>query len=160
MDAKEKEKFKLSIPKRDLLFVAAGVWTFAGGMLLVRGGIMLMHYPAHLWIKELSCLVGGLLFYWVLFSTISQKHTTRILTMDTERPCMFAFFSVRSYLLMVVMISLGITLRLSGIISPEYLSYGYLTMGIPLFLSAFRFYYVGIRYQEVISEKNGENYLD
>ncbi len=155
-----KPKFKLSIPKRGLLFVAAGVWTFAGGMLLVRGGIMLIHYPAHLWIKELSCLAGGLLFYWVLFSAISYKHTTRILTMKNERPSMFAFFNLKSYLLMAVMISSGITLRLSGIVSPKYLSYLYVTMGIPLLLSAFRFYYVGFRYQEVISGKNGRNYLD
>lgn len=155
-----KQKFKLSVPKRSLLFVAAGVWTFAGSMLLVRGGIMLIHYPAHLWIKELSCLAGGLLFYWILFSTISHKHTARILTMKSERPCLFAFFNLKSYLLMAVMISSGITLRLSGIVSPEYLSYVYVTMGIPLLLSAFRFYYVGFRYQEVISGKNGRNYLD
>jgi len=47
------------------------------------------------------------------------------------------------------MISMGVFLRKSGIVSPFYLSVLYVTMGIPLFASAFRFYYSGIYYQSV-----------
>ena len=48
---------------------------------------------------------------------------------------------------MSIMISSGIILRTSGIVPPMYLSVLYLTMGVPLFLSAFRFYYFGIFYK-------------
>jgi hypothetical protein len=51
------------------------------------------------------------------------------------------------------MITSGVLLRKSGLLSPEYLSVLYVTMGIPLFLSAFRFYYYGIFYDEVIDLK-------
>jgi len=39
------------------------------------------------------------------------------------------------------MISMGIVLRKSEVVSPEYLSFMYVTMGIPLLMSSFRFYY-------------------
>jgi len=41
---------------------------------------------------------------------------------------------------MFSMITLGITLRKIGVVSPEYLSFMYVTMGIPLLMSSFRFY--------------------
>jgi hypothetical protein len=46
-----------------------------------------------------------------------------------------------SYILMSLMITAGISLRKSGILPPLYLSVIYVTMGIPLFFSSFRFYY-------------------
>jgi hypothetical protein len=55
--------------------------------------------------------------------------------------------------MMAVMISSGILLRKSGIVSPEYLSVLYVTMGIPLFLSALRFYYYEIYYRTIIHKK-------
>jgi hypothetical protein len=52
--------------------------------------------------------------------------------------------------MMAVMIVMGVFLRKSGIVSPFYLSVLYVTMGIPLFVSALRFYYSGIYYRLVI----------
>lgn len=49
--------------------------------------------------------------------------------------------------MMLLMISMGITLRASGIVPLEYLAVLYGTMGVPLTMSAFRFYYYGFRYQ-------------
>ncbi len=42
---------------------------------------------------------------------------------------------------MALMVTAGITLRKSGIIPPVFLSVIYVTMGIPLFVSSFKFYY-------------------
>ena len=96
--------------------------------------------------------------YMLLFSKISLKHTKRILSLKSEKPCAFSFFNFKSYILMTVMISSGIFVRKSGILSPDYLSLIYITMGIPLFLSAFRFYYNGIFYPRII-HKNEWNFL-
>ena len=52
------------------------------------------------------------------------------------------------------MISMGVFLRKSGIVSPFYLSVLYVTMGIPLFASDFRFYYSGFYYQSVANKIN------
>jgi hypothetical protein len=46
---------------------------------------------------------------------------------------------------MTLMISFGVTLRLSGIVPLNYLSLFYVAMGIPLFMSAIRFYYYAFK---------------
>lgn len=66
--------------------------------------------------------------------------------MESDYPCLFSFFNVRSYLVMILMISMGITLRLSGWVPALYLSAVYLTMSVPLLLSSVRFYRTGLFY--------------
>ena len=138
------------VPKRYLLFVIAFVWTFAGGMLLYRGFSMLMISPEMIWIKIAGSFIFGIVFYRILFARISLKHTHRIVNLKNERPGFFLFFSKQSYIMMAVMISFGITLRTTGIISPNYLSLFYISMGTPISLSAFRFYYYFINYKEAL----------
>ena len=135
------QKYKPGIPKRYLLLVAAFLWTVAGGMLLFRGFSMLKFNSIKILMEESACIVGGVIFYRIMFSGISLKHINRIVNLEIERPCAFSFFNWRSYAMMTVMISMGVTLRLSGIVPLNYLSLFYLAMGTPLFLSAFRFYY-------------------
>lgn len=131
--------------RRVLLFTAALMWTFAGGMLLYRG--FSMSTPATM--KLFSCLIAGGLFDLLLFSKISMKHVIRIVNLKSDYPCIFSFFSIKSYLMMIIMISGGIILRKSAIIGQENLSLGYIIMGIPLLLSASRFYYNGIMYEKI-----------
>ena len=146
------ESIKPKLPKRYLLFIAGVVWTFAGGMLLTKGIGLLSAELHYLWIKLVIATVGGIAFYLLLFSKISLKHAKRILGLKHEFPCLFSFFNFTSYGLMAVMISGGILIRKTGIISPEYLPVFYITMGIPLFLSAIRFYNYGIRYSELVGK--------
>ncbi len=148
------QTLKPSIPKRYLLLVAALVWTFAGGMLLFKGISLFFKYPELLIWKISISVIGGTLFYLLLFSKISNKHIKRILNIEIDHPCFFSFFNVRSYVLMTIMISSGILLKKFGVISPEYLSIIDVTMGIPLFLSAFRFYTHGFANLRATSKAN------
>ncbi|MEI6596170.1 MAG: hypothetical protein WCO28_11455 [Bacteroidota bacterium] len=131
---------KPSVPKQYLLFVAAVVWTFAGGMLLFRGFSVLKFNSRGILLEEAISIVFGVIFYIFMFSRISLKHITRIQNNPIERPCIFSFFNWRSYFLMSVMISFGVFLRISGLIPIVYLSVFYIAMGTPLFLSSVRFY--------------------
>lgn len=124
-----------------LLLIAAMVWTFAGGMLLFRGYFFLLESHHLFLLKIVSCISGGIVFYFLLFDRISKKHIVRIKGLPVESPCVFSFFNWRSYLMMAIMITSGIMLRKSGAVSSEYLSLIYITMGIPLLMSSFRFYY-------------------
>jgi len=142
-------KFCPAVPKRALLFVAAIVWTFAGGMLLGRGFVFASGSGTSVnWILPVS-VVGGIVFYMGMFNRISAKHTKRILKMEKQKACVFFFFNLRSYIMMFSMISMGILLRSSGWIDIKYLALIYITMGIPLFLSSLRFYYTGAKYRIV-----------
>jgi hypothetical protein len=86
-------------------------------------------------------VVFGALFYILLFAQISKKHITRITLIKIDNPCFFSFFNFRSYLLMAIMISGGITLRVSGLVNSEIIYTFFLCMGIPLLVSAWRFFY-------------------
>jgi len=128
------------VSKHYLLLVAALVWTFAGGMLLFRGFTFNETLPRHWFIELIAGIFAGLLFFRFLFNRISSKHVFRIQNLAIEHPCLFSFFNFRSYLMMFSMITLGIVLRKSGFVSPEFLSLMYITMGIPLLMSSLRFY--------------------
>jgi hypothetical protein len=138
------------VSKRMLLFEAALVWTFAGVMLLTRGGLMLETSSGFSWIKVIACIGFGLVFFKLVFSNISRKHVNRIKNLLGVQHRFYEFFNSRSYLMMLGMISLGIFLRKTSIISLASLSLAYITMGIPLLLSSIRFYYNWIYYLPVI----------
>jgi hypothetical protein len=128
------------VPRRYLLLVAGFVWTFAGGMLLGRGGSWLLAFGDHLAIRFAIALTGGLVFFFALFRRISRRHVERIKRLDAERPSAFSFFNPRSYVMMATMIAGGVLLRRSGLVAPSILYTFYVCMGTPLLISAFRFF--------------------
>lgn len=128
------------VAKHYLFLIAALVWTFAGAMLLFRGFTFNVGTPEKWTLKLIISILSGLLFYQLLFTRITKKHVARIQDMEVQKPVIFSFFNFRSYLMMFSMITLGVSLRLSGLVLPEYLALMYITMGIPLLLSSYRFY--------------------
>ena len=141
------QKLKPSVSKRNLLLVAGLVWTIAGGMLISRALMALWIIDHHMWMEILAGIVLGALFYIMLFARISATHITRITLITIDNPCFFSFFNVRSYILMAIMITGGITLRKMDIINREILYTFYLTMGIQLLVSAIRFFAAWIRHK-------------
>lgn len=135
------EKIKPGVKKRTLLLIAGCAWSIAGGILISRSLSHLIGVNHHLAIEIGTGIVFGSLFYLLLFARISKKHITRINLIEIDNPCFFSFFNFRSYLLMAIMISGGIMLRLSGLINPEIIYTFFLCMGIPLLVSAWRFFY-------------------
>lgn len=135
------EKIKPAVQKRTLLLIAGCAWSIAGGILISRSLIHLIGVNHHLAMEIGIGIVIGSLFYILLFARISKKHITRINLIEIDNPCFFSFFNFRSYLLMAIMISGGITLRLSGLVNPEIIYTFFLCMGIPLLVSAWRFFY-------------------
>lgn len=130
-----------NLTRRTLLFEAAVAWTFAGGILLFKGSKLLSVSSGFSWFNILICIGLGLLFFVFLFSKISRAHINRITNLYGDSHRFYEFFSRKSYLMMLGMISFGIFLRKSSIVPFAYLSLAYITMGIPLLLSSFRFYY-------------------
>jgi hypothetical protein len=134
------EKFKPAVSKRSLFLVAGCVWTMAGGILISRALLALWSIHHYLWTEILIGIALGTGFYLALFARISKKHITRITLITIDNPCFFSFFNFRSYIMMAIMITTGILLRKLDIINREILYTFYLTMGVPLLASAFRFF--------------------
>jgi hypothetical protein len=126
------------ISRHHLLLIASCVWLLAGGILVWRSFSYFEPVAGWPW-KLLLAVVGGLFFFRGMFLRISGKHILRIQTMQNERPCLFSFFNLRSYGIMAVMITGGVLLRISHLLSNQYLSLFYLFMSIPLLLSSVRF---------------------
>ena len=145
-------RIKPGVPKRYLLLVAAVVWTFAGGMLFTKGLTYLLAHPDMLWLRLVAGSIFGVAFFWLLFMRISLKHINRIRSIDVVRPCIFSFFDFKSYLMMGGMISMGIALRHLNFINKTYLFNFYVAMGVPLLLSAARFYWAWVRYHRVVED--------
>lgn len=122
------------------LFLAAGlVWSGVGIMLcaLAYRWLSDSHSGWALWIG-LGGLLLSLVVYYFGFAHIARSNIQRLHGF-IEKVCLFAFFPVKSYLLMVSMMGLGMVLR-SSPIPKHYLAFLYETIGGGLFLSSLHYY--------------------
>lgn len=72
------------------------------------------------------------------FLKIADKNLNRLLPL-TEKRCLFSFMTWKSYITVLIMVSMGITLRHSSI-PKNYLSILYNGIGLALFLSGIRYF--------------------
>ncbi len=134
-------RYKLSVSKRNLLLIAGIAWTVAGLILTGRGLTYLFQHGDFLGWWLAGGLLFGILFYILLFADISHRHIIRIRGLSVPYPCAFSFFGFRSYLMMALMISVGIILNRFDVINKIWLYNFYVTMGVPLLISASQFFY-------------------
>lgn len=132
--------------RRSLLVIAGFAWLTAGIMLISRGIGIAGNSSLNFLLSLFSGFIAGGLFYILVFSRLSLRQIKRIINLENNKPCLFSFFSLKSYFMMILMISTGVFLRKSGVIMPAYLSLMYIAMGIPLLISSFRFCYHAIIY--------------
>jgi hypothetical protein len=132
------EKFTPATDKKVLVIMAGLMWCGVG--------VMLVRYA----ITWLSVCTGKeqIMFYSVGFLAampihhfgflkIADKNLNRILQM-TGKQNVFTFMTWKSYIIVVIMISMGIALRHSAI-PKKYLSVLYNGIGLALFLSGIRY---------------------
>lgn len=132
-------RIKPAASKYLLIALAGLMWSTVGVMLCSM---------AYYWLKEVDWLTAlplgffgiilSLAVYRFGFSGIAKKNIDRICLLP-EKGCIFAFQAWKSYLIIVVMITLGIILRHSPI-PKHYLAIVYTTIGGALLLSSLRYY--------------------
>lgn len=127
-----------NLSNRILLFEAGLVWLFASFMLYHKGFVILSQILIS-WIFVV-CVLGGCVFYLLMFGRISEKYIKRIHSLRENSRHILAFFNLKGYIMMALMISLGVILRKTGIIPIVPLAYFYIFMGTPLLISAIRFF--------------------
>ena len=135
----ELKRFTPSVDKKILVLLAGIMWCGVG--------IMLISFAVS-WLSV--CTVREqVLFYSIGFLAampihhfgflrIADKNLNRLLPL-TEKRCLFSFMTWRSYLIVLVMVSMGIALRHSAI-PKRYLSVLYNGIGLALFLSGIRYF--------------------
>lgn len=141
-------KFIPKVSKRTLLLEATCVWLIAGSILFIRGIISIKALGEINYLVLLGCIIGGVGFFRVMFLKISDKYIKHIKDRKEKKSSVFSFFSPKGYLMMVLMISFGITLKKLNVIPLLYLSYFFFFMATPLLLSAVRFLIAAIKHEE------------
>lgn len=131
-------QFTPSVSKSVLVLLAGTMWCGVGIMLISFSITWLA--PLTLRSKELFFGAGALAaipIHHFGFTRIADKNLKRLLPL-TEKRCLFSFITWRSYFIVLIMISLGITLRHSAI-PKSYLSVLYTAIGLALFLSGIKY---------------------
>jgi hypothetical protein len=130
----------LPIPRHYLLLVSGLMWSGVGLMLISLAmrwlGNLDIKYPV---VIIIAGVVPGLLVSIYGFARIVKKNIQRIEDMD-PRASIFAFQAWQSYLLIVIMMSMGAFVRHSGLIPMILKTPGYFTIGTALSFSSLKYY--------------------
>lgn len=130
---------KYGVSKQVLLVTAGIVWIVAGANIL-RIGIVTWRESSHEWLfKVAEATVVFLLFFIFVFRKLYYKHTRRIERKANERNCPFGFFDAKSWIVMVVMISAGITIRVFGLLPDSFISVFYTGLSLALIFTGVLF---------------------
>ena len=132
------KKYKPAVSRKVLIVFAGAMWCCVGIMLILMAFHWLSAYKGNLWLIVVSGFIAALIIHHFGFLKIVNKNLERISQLP-EKPCVFSFISWKSYLIIVIMVSMGITLRHS-FIQKQYLSVIYLGIGLALFLSSIRYF--------------------
>ena len=126
--------------KKQYLFLLSGLMWSLVGLLLCRLAVtwLLKAEQTQTVLFSLCGICAALLITRFGFSKIALKNIKRIDSLP-QKTSIFAFQSVKSYLIILAMITLGISLRHSSLPKP-YLAVLYIGIGLALFLSSLRYY--------------------
>jgi hypothetical protein len=142
-------KFTPSADKRILVLLAGLMWCGVG-IMLVRFAVT--------WLSPLGIRSAGIYYatgflaampiHHFGFLRIADKNLNRLMPLNEKR-CVFSFMTWKSYLIVLVMVSMGIALRHSAL-PKRYLSVLYNGIGLGLFLSGIRY----LRFFVLLLSKN------
>lgn len=128
----------MKVPKHYLYFLSAMLWTIPSFM-LYRKGLEQIVGTQHMWLKIAIGIAVGSLFFILSFRKISARYIERINNLVGHKQPFYQFMPMRTYVIMLFMISLGFSIRYFNIVPISYYSIFLLTMATPLLISAVRF---------------------
>ena len=138
-DAIEKELMNmLKVKSEKLLIIAAVVWLLAGINILRLGVIAITETELVAALLAVGVVVTFLLFH-MMFAELVGKQSNRIRAYGNEPTCAFAFFDVKGYVIMAIMMGGGISLRAFGIVPGWFVAFFYTGLGTALALAGIGF---------------------
>lgn len=125
-----------AVSRRKLVLGAGIFWIVGGGVLIGRAVSLPGFAILSDWWLLLPALAVGAAKSAFVFRRVVRKNISRIenLAPDKSKVCLFAFQSVESYLLVVLMIMIGLLLRTTPL-SDLWLAMIYVAIGSALILS-------------------------
>ena len=145
-------KKALHVHKNTLILIAGIVWAIAG-FNIVRIGLV-AYQGNFTWWRGLLSIAVYAAFQIFVFGKMVKKHTDRIRQYEEERQNFFRFFDTKSYLIMAFMMTLGIGLRVSGVVPNTFIAFFYTGLGASLLTAGVLFL---ISYARVLRESRAAN---
>lgn len=136
------------VKKRTLLAIAGCVWLLAGinvARLGIRSYALLLPVPIRFFLLSAAvfCLFGKMFF------RMSTKHTKRIREYPGKTKPVWCFFDLKSYCIMAFMMSGGIWLRYSGLVSEAFIAVFYTGLGCALAPAGILFWWAFFIFRQV-----------
>ena len=128
----------LKIPTRHLLLVNGLLWTAIGIKIALTGVNAYRHLEVIPWWYFLLSAVVFAGFY-VMFTGVVRKYAARIEALPDPKTSIFKTFSVKGYLIIAFMITLGITLKRIPQVPDSFIAWFYSGLGPGLFSAGIRF---------------------
>lgn len=126
------------VPRKVLFLLASLFWMAVSIKLLLTACRFFVELSVPYWLVT-SAVLGVIPFYYFVFRKITDKYISRIWRLANDKPCLFAFFSWKSYVLVLFMVGLGIGASMLPAIPDKGLHAFLITLGITMLLSATRF---------------------
>ena len=140
------QKLKPGVPKSVLIALGAALWAFAAYRILKMGFDFIEKHALHHLVNYLIGITGFIPFFLLVFRKVSRRYITRIKNLPQERPCMFAFFDLRGYIIMSGMIMTGILVSHWKIIPELYKGTFFISLGLSLLASAIFYFIEGVQF--------------
>ncbi len=130
---------RFHVKKRTLLAIAGGVWLLAG-LNVVRMGVIAYYSLAEFNYVYLLLSVIVMSLFGTMFYKLSLKHTSRIKAYPNLTRPFWHFFDLKSYIIMAVMMSGGVSLRVLGVLPTTFVAFFYTGVGAALMLAGAMFF--------------------
>ena len=130
----------MNIKTKHLLAVNGLLWTAIGTKITITGvsHYLLVDRPLNLlWMIPLSILVFAA--FYMMFTGVVRKYSARIMSMTEEKTSIFRTFSLKGYIVIAFMISLGIVLKRIPAIPSNFFAWFYCGLGPGLLSAGLRF---------------------
>lgn len=140
------QTLKPGVPKPVLIALGAALWGFAAYRILKMGFIFIEKHALHHMLNYLIGIAGFIPFFLLVFRKVSLRYVNRIKNLPQRRPCMFAFFDVRGYILMTFMITMGIMVSHWKLIPELYKGTFFISLGLSLLASSIFYIVEGVQF--------------
>lgn len=127
----------MKVKRNTLLLIACLVWC-AAGFNIFRIGFLAYRSYISIWNLLMSGVVFAV-FQKFVFGKLVKKHSERIKNYSEERQFFMKFFDVKSFIIMVFMMTGGIGIRMSRLAPERFIAVFYSGLGASLFLAGILF---------------------
>lgn len=117
--------------KRWLIAANALLWTLAGFNIARIGIKCALHASMAIWIWAVPVFAA----FFMMFCRIIEKNAERIRNFETDKAPLYRFLTLKGYLIIAFMMTLGITLRSLGTIPDCFFAFFYSGLGTALMVA-------------------------